>query len=296
MTQVKKIGVIGCGIMGQGIAQVAALAGYEVYINDISLERIEAAIKSVTKALTKTVDLNRSPSQEMLAVYWKGANAVARLHPAVTIADFSDCDIVIEAATENKTIKLGVLDQVTLKTGAILATNTSSISITELSEIADFPDRFIGIHFFNPVPVMKLVEVISGSHTSDETVQMAKAFVESLGKTPVEAKDSAGFIVNRTLIPFINEAIQVLYEGVGTVQGIDTALKLGAGHPMGALALADLIGNDTNLAIMRVLEAELGDKYKPSPLLEQMVEKGLLGKKTGKGFWDYSTQPPTPNM
>lgn|SRR5208283_2391668 len=294
---VRKVGIIGAGIMGAGIAQVCALAGIEVVLQDISEERVQASKATIAKALKKPVDLSRNPDQSMLRIYWNGGDALSRIATTLDFDDFSDCDLILEAATENEEIKKGILKGAArfLKPTAILATNTSSISISKLASYSGVPERFLGIHFMNPAPVMKLVEIISAPDTSEDTIQTVIDFLDgTLGKTTVEASDSPGFILNRILIPEVNEGIYALYEGVGTVKGIDTAMKLGSNQPMGPLELADLIGLDTVLSIMQVLEDGLGEKYRPCPLLMEYVREGRLGRKSGKGFYDYSITPPVP--
>jgi len=276
--------------MGSGIAHVAALAGYRVKLYDISPERIEAGIATVSGNMARHVHSGKLEEKVR-------QDALSRIAPAKTMEDLSDADLVIEAATEDETVKRKIFAQLcpVLNPEALLATNTSSISITRLAAQTDRPERFIGIHFMNPVPVMKLVEVIRGIATEDHTFELAKNFVESLDKTITVAEDFPAFIVNRILLPMINEAIYTLYEGVGTVEAIDTAMRLGANHPMGPLQLADFIGLDTCLSIMQVLYEGLADsKYRPCPLLVKYVEAGWLGRKTGRGFYDYREDPPVP--
>jgi 3-hydroxybutyryl-CoA dehydrogenase len=282
--------VIGAGQMGSGIAHVCALAGYDVALNDISLDRIEAGLASIERNLARQVAKG--------AITQAAADAARdRIKPAADYSDFSDADIVIEAATETEEIKKTIFRNVCahLKPSAILASNTSSISITRLASVTDRPDRFIGLHFMRPVQVMKLVEIIRGIATSPETHETAHDFAESLGKETTNAEDYPAFIVNRVLVPMINEAIYTLYEGVGTVTSIDMAMKLGANHPMGPLELGDFIGLDTVLAIMNVLHDGLADsKYRPCPLLVKYVEAGWLGQKAGRGFYDYRGEKPVP--
>jgi len=290
MADIKTIGVIGAGQMGNGIAHVFALNGYDVLLNDIDDERISAAIGVIEG------NLGRQVAKAMIS---GGAakTALARIKPAGDFAALAGCELVVEAAIENQAVKkeiFGALSK-TLNKDAIMASNTSSISITGLASSTDRPEKFIGLHFMNPAPVMKLVEVIRGIATSKETFETTKTLVETLGKTMAVSEDFPAFIVNRVLMPMINEAIYTLYEGVGSVESIDTGLKLGANHPMGPLELADFIGLDTCLAIMQVLYEGLADtKYRPCPLLVKYVEAGWLGKKTGRGFYDYSGATPAP--
>jgi 3-hydroxybutyryl-CoA dehydrogenase len=281
---INKIMVIGAGQMGGGIAQVAAEAGLQVVLNDISQEFIDKRLAFIDKLLSKNIEKGRISAE-------KKEEILARLTPSTDLADAADVDLVIEAATENMEIKEKIfraLDEVT-KPGVILATNTSSLPITEVAAVTNRPEQVVGLHFFNPVPVMKLVEVIRGIATSDATYKIVEEFTEQLGKTPVQVNDSPGFAANRILVPMINEAIYVVYEGVATPEAVDTVMKLGANHPMGPLALADFVGLDTCLAVMEVLHEGLGDsKYRPCPLLRKMVKAGWLGKKSGKGFFEYT--------
>jgi 3-hydroxybutyryl-CoA dehydrogenase len=290
MAAIRTIGVIGAGQMGNGIAHVCALAGFDVILNDISAERLEAGLKTITR------NLDRQVHRQMITQDARDA-AVRRLRTAANLAELGDVDIAIEAATEKEAVKRQIFDDLCrkLRKDAILATNTSSISITRLGAATDRPEKFIGLHFMNPVPLMKLVEVIRGLATDQTTYDAAVHIVERLGKHVTNAEDFPAFIVNRVLMPMINEAVYTLYEGVGTVESIDTAMKLGANHPMGPLELADFIGLDTCLSIMQVLHDGLADtKYRPCPLLVKYVEAGWVGKKAGRGFYDYRGDTPVP--
>jgi 3-hydroxybutyryl-CoA dehydrogenase len=290
MAEIKTVGVIGAGQMGAGIAHVCAQAGYQVLLNDISGDQIAKGVGAVRKALERQVAKDQITQAQMDAV-------LAHIKPAPTYADLHDADIVIEAATENEAIKKDIFRAVCahLKPDALLASNTSSISITRLASVTDRPEQLIGLHFMRPVLLMKLVEIIRGIATSPQTYETAVAFARSLGKETANAEDYPAFIVNRILIPMINEAIYTLYEGVGTVEAIDMAMRLGANHPMGPLELGDYIGLDTVLAIMNMLHEGLADsKYRPCPLLVKYVEAGWLGRKTGRGFYDYRGETPVP--
>jgi 3-hydroxybutyryl-CoA dehydrogenase len=287
---IKKVGIIGAGQMGSGIAHVCALAGFDVLVNDVSPDRIKSSLATINGNMARQVASGRVTEAERKA-------ALARLVAAPEMDALADTDIVIESATENEAVKRQIFAAVCplLRPETMLATNTSSISITRLAAATDRPEHFIGIHFMNPVPLMELVEVIRGIATNSDTFEAAKVFVTKLGKTITVAEDYPAFIVNRILLPMINEAIYTLYEGVGTVEAIDTAMRLGAHHPMGPLQLADFIGLDTCLSVMQVLYEGLADsKYRPCPLLVKYVEAGWLGRKTGRGFYDYRGDKPVP--
>ena len=288
--EIKSVGIIGAGQMGNGIAHVFAVAGYDVHLSDISDERLEQARESIGANLDRQIEHEKISSDDKAA-------ALARITMGTGLELFGDCDLVIESVVEDEEVKRGVLKQLCplLKPEAIICSNTSSISITRLASVTDRPGRFMGMHFMNPVPVMQLVELIRGIATDEDTFKAIKALVEVLGKTPASAEDFPAFMVNRILMPMINEAIYTLYEGVGSVKSIDTALRLGANHPVGPLQLADFIGLDTCLAIMHVLYDGLADsKYRPCPLLVKYVEAGWVGRKSGRGFYDYSTDEPVP--
>ena len=290
MVQIKSVGIIGAGQMGAGIAHVCALAGYDVLLHDVSEEKIHAGRSLIEKNLSRQVVRGIIEQAAMDA-------AMARIKPAPELQTVGAADLAIEAATENEEVKKTIFKALTPHLGAdtILASNTSSISITRLGAASDRPERFIGLHFMNPVPLMNLVEIIRGIATDAATYETAVSFAKSLGKTTANAEDFPAFIVNRILVPMINEAIFTLYEGVGDVASIDKALKLGANHPMGPLELADFMGLDVVLAIMNVLYDGLADsKYRPCPLLVKYVEAGWLGKKSGRGFYDYSGATPVP--
>ncbi|MCU0510749.1 MAG: 3-hydroxybutyryl-CoA dehydrogenase [Anaerolineae bacterium] len=290
VTDIKKVGVIGAGQMGSGIAHVVALGGFEVLVNDVKPEAIDRALGSIEKSMERQVGKGIIKPDDMAA-------ALKRIKPATSIDQLAQCDLVIEAATEDESIKRKIFAELCprLKPGALMATNTSSISITRLAATTDRPELFIGMHFMNPVPRMELVELIRGIATEDDVFSTARVFVESLGKKTTVSEDFPAFIVNRILLPMINEAIYTLYEGVGTVEGIDKAMKLGAHHPMGPLELADFIGLDTCLSVMQVLYEGLADsKYRPCPLLVKYVEAGWLGRKTNRGFYDYRGEKPVP--
>jgi 3-hydroxybutyryl-CoA dehydrogenase len=289
-SMIKKIGVIGAGQMGNGIAHVAALAGFDVVLNDLSADRLKSGLATVNG------NLSRQVAKKVISDDAR-AQALGRIASTDTLDGIADCDLVIESATEKEEVKRKIFHEVcaVLKPDAIIASNTSSISITRLAAATDRPERFIGIHFMNPVPLMELVELIRGIATDDKTFDASKEFVSKLGKQVAVSEDFPAFIVNRILLPMINEAIYTLYEGVGNVEAIDAAMKLGAHHPMGPLELADFIGLDTCLSIMQVLHEGLADsKYRPCPLLVKYVEAGWLGRKTQRGFYDYRGPKPVP--
>jgi 3-hydroxybutyryl-CoA dehydrogenase len=287
---ISKIGIIGAGQMGGGIAHVIALSGYDVVMHDVAKERVDAALAVIDKNLARQVASGKISEEDR-------QKTLSRISFAETLAGLGDADLVIEAATEDETVKRKIFVALCpfLKPDAIVATNTSSISITRLAASTDRPERFIGLHFMNPAPVMELVEMIRGIATEDVTFGRARDFVETLGKTTAVSEDFPAFMVNRILLPMINEAVYTLYEGVGSVDAIDTAMRLGAHHPMGPLQLADFIGLDTCLSIMQVLYEGLADsKYRPCPLLVKYVEAGWLGRKTKRGFYDYRGDKPMP--
>jgi 3-hydroxybutyryl-CoA dehydrogenase len=290
MANIRKVGVIGAGQMGGGIAHVCALAGFDVRLNDAKPEMVKSAIATING------NMSRQVKRELITEEQRQA-ALKKISPAETLDALADCDLVIEAAVEKEDVKRKIFATLCpiLKPAAIIGTNTSSISITRLAASTDRPEKFIGVHFMNPVPLMELVELIRGIATEDGTFDTIKEFVQKLGKQVAVAEDFPAFIVNRILLPMINEAIYTLYEGVGSVEAIDTAMKLGARHPMGPLELADFIGLDTCLSVMQVLHEGLADsKYRPCPLLVKYVEAGWLGRKTKRGFYDYRGDKPVP--
>ena len=290
MIDIKTIGVIGAGQMGGGIAHVCALAGYDVLLNDQEPARVDAALKDIAHNMARQVHSGAIKQKDMDA-------ALARIKKTAALKGFAACDLAIESVVENEEIKREVFAALrpVMRPDALLASNTSSISITRLAATTDRPEKFIGLHFMNPAPLMRLVELVRGLATSQETYESILKFVESLGKTVANAEDFPAFIVNRVLMPMINEAVYTLYEGVGSVEAIDKAMRMGANHPMGPLELADFIGLDTCLSIMQVLNEGLADaKYRPCPLLTKYVEAGWLGRKTQRGFYDYRGDHPVP--
>ncbi|MDX9997465.1 MAG: 3-hydroxybutyryl-CoA dehydrogenase [Phenylobacterium sp.] len=290
MVQIRSVGIIGAGQMGSGIAHVCALGGYDVLLHDVSADRIKASLAQIERNMSRQVGRGLIDEEAM-------KNGLARIKPAEELQQIGKADLAIEAATEDEEVKKTIFKALAPHLGpdTLLASNTSSISITRLASATDRPERFIGLHFMNPVPLMKLVEIIRGIATDAATYETAVGFAKSLGKTTANAEDFPAFIVNRILVPMINEAIYTLYEGVGTVEAIDTAMKLGANHPMGPLELGDFIGLDTVLSIMNVLYEGLADsKYRPCPLLVKYVEAGWLGRKAGRGFYDYRGDQPVP--
>ena len=287
---IRKVGIVGAGQMGAGIANVCAANGFDVVLGDISKDQVSKALDAIAANYDRQVGRNRMTGAEK-------AEALARIDTGSGYRIFADCDLIIEAATESEEVKREIYKRVVaeIRDDAIVASNTSSISITRLGAATDRPARFMGMHFMNPVPAMQLVELIPGIATARETFEAIEALTFALGKTPVNSEDFPAFIVNRILLPMLNEAVYTLHEGVGTVEAIDNAMRLGANHPMGPLQLADFIGLDTCLAVMQVLYEGLADtKYRPCPLLVKYVEAGWLGRKSGRGFYDYSGDTPTP--
>ncbi len=290
MSSIRSVGIIGAGQMGSGIAHVCALSGMDVQMSDLSEDALARGKATIDHNLERQVHREKITAEDKDA-------ALARIRTGLGLEALGDCDLVIEAASEDEQVKREIFKQLCplLRADALIASNTSSISITRLASTTDRPERFMGMHFMNPVPVMKLVELIRGIATDDATVKIFRALAVELGKTPVSAEDFPAFIVNRVLLPMINEAVYTLYEGVGSVESIDVAMRLGANHPMGPLELADFIGLDTCLAIMQVLYEGLADtKYRPCPLLVKYVEAGWIGRKAGRGFYDYTGETPVP--
>ena len=281
--KISNIGIVGAGTMGSGISRVAALTDHDIVMQDVSEEATRRGLGAINKSLQRLVD------REKITADAKDT-AIGKIKTTTDLSDLADCDLVIEAATENMALKLSLFEQIdkVSRPETIIASNTSSLSLTKLASVSGRPDKVIGMHFFNPVPMMALVEIIRALQTSDDTFTRVDELTRELGKTPVSVKDSPGFVVNRMLVPMINEAVFILCEGLASADEIDAAMKLGAGHPMGPLALADMIGIDVCLYVMNILLEEFGDsKFRPCPLLKQMVDAGYLGKKSGKGFFDY---------
>ena len=281
--KISNIGIVGAGTMGSGISQVAALTDHDIVMQDVSEEATRRGLGAINKSLQRLVD------REKITADAKDT-AIGKIKTPTDLSDLADCDLVIEAATENMALKLSLFEQIdkVSRPETIIASNTSSLSLTKLASVSGRPDKVIGMHFFNPVPMMALVEIIRALQTSDDTFTRVDELTRELGKTPVSVKDSPGFVVNRMLVPMINESVFILYEGIASADEIDAAMKLGAGHPMGPLALADMIGIDVCLYVMNILLKEFGDsKFRPCPLLKQMVDAGYLGRKSGKGFFDY---------
>ena len=281
--KISTIGIVGSGTMGSGISQVAALTGYYIVMQDVSEEATSRSLGTIDKSMQRLVD------REKITADAKDT-AIRKIRSTTNLSDLADCDLVIEAATENMTLKLDLFEEIdkVVHPEAIIASNTSSLSLTKLASVSNSPDKVIGMHFFNPVPMMALVEIIRALQTSDDTFTRVDELTREFGKTPISVKDSPGFVVNRMLVPMINEAVFILHEGIASADEIDAAMKLGAGHPMGPLALADMIGIDVCLYVMNILLEEFGDsKFRPCPLLKQMVDAGYLGRKSSKGFFDY---------
>jgi len=289
MTEIRMVGVLGCGLMGSGIAQVSAMAGYETMVRDVSEDILRGGLAGVEQSLAKLVAKGKLTAAERSA-------ALARLHPTTRVADLAECDIVIEAVTEDLAVKNALwseLDRLA-PPRTVFATNTSSLTVAAMAAATARPDRVVGLHFFNPVPLMPLVEIVRGLATSGETVRLMFGFAESLGKEPIVAQDNSGFIVNLLLVPYLLDAVRAVERGVGSVEDIDKGMRLGCGHPMGPLTLLDLVGLDTAGRIAEIMFDEYREsRYAPPPLLRRMVLAGMLGRKSGKGFYDYSTEPPT---